>query len=513
VPPPSKPNIVVIVIDDMGWNNLHVPPVHINDEIKSPNLAKFAEAGVTLTNNYAYRYCGPSRASLLTGRLPGHGISEGMFSPAEPYGYNVNLTMLPAKLKAGGYVTRAIGKWHCGFHAVPLLPTSRGFDSYTGYLSGSEDHYTQQTRDVCNNTTVVGTDLWTDDGSGPPGGTNAHGRNGTYSAYTYTALAVAAIEAHAAATSAVAPAAGPPLFLYLALQNIHGPDQVEDRFLAEYDPSIYPARRTINAMVSAADESVGNVTAALDAAGMTHNTVALIISDNGGPIQEPSGSPSPGNNWPLRGGGIKVVGMVKYPATLNANRVWDGLVHSSDWYATLCSLAGVDPSDSGEGKVPIDGVDIWSALVAGTSSPRTELLLGMGNNGSDGSYRTDRPDSLPYWPIGSATGSIKLIVGRQRPSAWVGPRYPNKTTPSTVWPPPSDCQRGCLFNLTADPTESNDLAAVQPAHHYAMMQRYLGLVKKLAAPNGDDAAIAMKIKDPKACERVASTGGWWGPWN
>lgn len=154
------------------------------------------------------------------------------------------------------------------------------------------------------------------------------------------------------------------------------------------------------------------------------------------------------------------------------------------------------------------------ALVAATASPRTELLLGN-HNGTDGSYRCNTPGNLPDWPAGTpTTGGMKLIVGTQRVgSAWVGPRYPNGTTPGTVWPEPADCERGCLYNLTADPTESTDLASVQPAHHYAMMQRFLQLSRVLAAPNGDDEAIAQKITDPRACERVASSGGWWGPWN
>jgi arylsulfatase A-like enzyme len=123
-------------------------------------------------------------------------------------------------------------------------------------------------------------------------------------------------------------------------------------------------------MVSAADETVANVTAAIEASGMANNTITLLLSDNGGPIQEPSGTFSPGNNWPLRGGkygfyegGIKVVGMIKYPARIShgngrAGTVWGGLVHTSDWYATLCNAGGVSPVDTGPGRVPIDGIDV-----------------------------------------------------------------------------------------------------------------------------------------------------------
>ena len=109
---PPRPHMVFIVVDDMGYHNIRAPPLHVNSEISSPRLARMAKEGITLSNYYAYRYCGPSRASLLTGRYPGHGISEGMFSSASPRAYNGNLTLLPAKLKAAGYRTHGIGKWY-----------------------------------------------------------------------------------------------------------------------------------------------------------------------------------------------------------------------------------------------------------------------------------------------------------------------------------------------------------------------------------------------------------------
>ena len=275
-----RPNIVVLVIDDMGYHNLRAPPLHVNGEIESPHLASFAKQGVVLSQYYAYRYCGPSRASLLTGRLPGHGISEAMFSPATPNGYNANLTLLPAKLKAVGYKTHAVGKWHCGYWQRRFLPTMRGFQTFTGYLSGSEDHFTQTTADSCDGSggaRLSAVDLWQDrgDGTQPPGGSAAVGINGSYAAYTYTRLATDVIDAHARA----APRDGAPLFLYLALQNVHGPEEVDPRFLAPYNASMWAPRRTLNAMVSAADESLGNVTAALRRNGMENNTLMLVVSE------------------------------------------------------------------------------------------------------------------------------------------------------------------------------------------------------------------------------------------
>eukprot|EP01050_Picozoa_sp_SAG11_P016144 SAG11_NODE_2167_length_3725_cov_4.938224_2_plen_281_part_00 len=186
---PMKPNIVFVVVDDMGYHNIRAPPLHRNSEISSPMLQRFAAEGITLSSYYAYKYCGPSRASLLSGRFPGHGISEGMFSSASPRAYNGNLTLLPAKLRTAGYRTHGLGKWHLGYFKRQFLPTSRGFLTWLGYLGGAEDHFTQATGDSCAGSGhVVGTDLWADYGnaSQPAGGDNALGTNGTYSGYIYS---------------------------------------------------------------------------------------------------------------------------------------------------------------------------------------------------------------------------------------------------------------------------------------------------------------------------------------
>lgn len=203
-----------------------------------------------------------------------------------------------------------------------------------------------------------------------------------------------------------------------------------------------------------------------------------------------------GGKYSFFEGGINVVGMLRYPRLLGAARagaVYDGLVHACDWYATLATLGGASPDDTGEGRVPIDGLDVLPALASGGPSPRTELLLGMGFENT-GSLRS---------------GEMKLLVGHQMPSAWVGPRYPNASTPTTVWPPALVCQPGCLYNLTADPREEEDLAAAQPALLQRLLARYGALVANLSAPNGGDDA---HHQDPAACAAAEAAGGWWTPW-
>jgi len=171
-------------------------------------------------------------------------------------------------------------------------------------------------------------------------------------------------------------------------------------------------------------------------------------------------------------------------------------MHVSDWYATFCHLAGVDPADSGPDKAPIDSVNMWPGLVSGGESPRRELIVGMAG-GHRGAYRA---------------GSMKLLVGPQM-GPWVGSLYPNSSTPSTVWPPPMICRPACLYNLTADPQEEVDLFAKMAVGSY-LLGRFRTLAVQLSKPDedGDFPGGRRVPTDPEGC-RVAEQSGWWQPWS
>ena len=197
-------------------------------------------------------------------------------------------------------------------------------------------------------------------------------------------------------------------------------------------------------------------------------------------------------------------------------------MHISDWYPTFCGLANISSNDTGPGRVPIDGLDMWSALTMNLTSPHTELILGLGN-GTNGA-------------LISADG-FKIVVGPQTTPFWWGPEFPNKTlscfgpeTPDNVTTSSLDLEcpvacsvTPCLFNILSDPSEYHDLATDEPALLAQMMQRYLQLVQELSAPNSDDpqegAGVVWKdgyhvdvrgIVSP-GCLHVYETG-WWQPW-
>ncbi|KAH8071295.1 sulfuric ester hydrolase [Aureococcus anophagefferens] len=274
-----KPHIVYFLVDDLGWHDV---PWH-NPSLKTPTLAALAADGVVLDRFYAYRFCSPSRSSLLSGRYPMHANQYNMAGDALGGGVHVNMTTIAKKLKGAGYATHQLGKWHAGQSSADLVPAARGFDTSLGYLNGAEDHWTQA-RPACGVGNFV--DLYATDGP-------AFGKNGTYGAQIYHDAALDIIADHDASV---------PLFVYFAFQINHAPMQVPDAYARVYpcdDPKTCGVRSTYQAMTAMADDVVRNATAALKAKGMWDDTLIVLTSDNGGPSGTDADS---SNNFPLRGG-------------------------------------------------------------------------------------------------------------------------------------------------------------------------------------------------------------------
>jgi len=280
----AKPNIVVILTDDLGWNT-----AYNNADIISPHINSLASDGVRLTSHYVYRYCSPTRAALLTGRSPLAlaNCRENFIPITLPQGTDVGFTMLPARLAEAGYVSHQIGKWHQGFHTPDFLPVGRGFNTSYGFLAGGEDHFTQETT-KCDWGKV--TDYWDThapaaDCSVPPPDrqpcpqwtveekrSSAAAANGMCASATYTncawdgaanqcfqckpkrytgfdfaAKAVELIAAHDAAAA--------PMFMYLALHNTHAPIEAPPEFESLYS---FPLKKqnVFDGMVSVVDSTV-----------------------------------------------------------------------------------------------------------------------------------------------------------------------------------------------------------------------------------------------------------------
>ena len=136
----KPPNIIFILADDLGYNNVG----YHNPKIITPHIDELARRGVTLEQNYMQPLCTPSRSSLLTGMYPYHiGRQQWVIYPTTPTGLTLNRTLLPEALKSFGYDTHLVGKWHLGHCNEAYLPLSRGFDTHFGYWEGSEAYWTK----------------------------------------------------------------------------------------------------------------------------------------------------------------------------------------------------------------------------------------------------------------------------------------------------------------------------------------------------------------------------------
>ena len=480
----DKPHIVFMLVDDWGWANVGYhrdPPTR---EVDTPNMDSLVKEGLELDQHYVYQFCSPSRSSLMTGRLPIHvndlNSAIGLYNPEDPVsgfaGIPRNMTGIASKMKEAGYATHMVGKWHAGAATPDHVPTGRGFETSFGYLGGANDYYTER-EGGCNKTPIV--DLW--DTDKPATGVNGTGPD-NYEEALFAERLQQVVSNHDTST---------PLFLYYAPHIVHSPYEVPDRYLQKFNFIDYKPRQTYSAMVKYLDDVVGNLTSALKKVGLWDNLLFITSSDNGGPIYQAA------NNYPQRGskhsdwqGGVRVNAFVSggyLPDKMRGQKT-DGYIHLADWYATLCGLAGVDPTDEAAAKAklpPIDSMDIWP-LISGvnTTSPRTDIPI---------SHNT------------LISGDYKIITSDVDHSAWTGPVFPNTTTTAKQVDITVHCGDGCLFNIKEDPFEYENLATKMPDVLAQMQKKLQKYQETYFHPNRGSSS-------PEACKTALNKyGGFWGP--
>ena len=470
VPSPVKPNIVFVLVDDWGFADVGFH----NPKVKSPNFDDLAKTGLILNRHYVFKYCSPSRASLLTGRWPHHAHQWNVLITM-PLGTNINMTLLPAKLKQAGYSTHMVGKWHQGYFEPAYLPVNRGFDTSTGFLNGESDHM--------NEKRVCAVDYWKNKAPDP--------RNGTYDAYTYKKDLTDIISQHDTSK---------PFFLYLPLHNVHAPFEAPQEWIDLYpEGSTCTFRRTYQAMVSVADNVTGLVVQLLKKRNMWDNTLMVVSADNGG-------APCAGSNYPLKGckatffeGGVRSLAFANGGVLPDSMRgkTSEGFIHLADWYPTFCKMAGVDPSDSGTGKLPVDGLDVWR-IISGenATTQHEEIVLGY-NYSSAGAI---------------IVGEYKLIVGKQKHGC-DSLMFCPLDYPCTKGTEGNDCDPYCLYNIVEDPGERQDLAHTKPDILKMMVDRYNNHAKEPQDMLDQGYHSEKELpKDDKACEFMEQHGGYWQPW-
>ncbi|XP_018496954.2 arylsulfatase B [Galendromus occidentalis] len=514
--PQRRPNVVVILADDMGWNDVSFTG---SGQIPTPNLDALASAGVILQNHYVQPFCTPSRAALLTGMYPIHsGMQHYVIRSREPWGLPLDFKLLPQHLKDLGYRTHLIGKWHLGQFKKEFLPTRRGFDSHLGYYNGYIDYFTHNhtyKRDSA-------LDFFKDE-------VPYHSEE--YATRLFTDRAEEIIRDHDVDN---------PLFLYFAHLAVHratdrdpfqAPQETIDKFSYVGDRN----RTTFAAMLAELDVSVGRVVEALAKKGILDNTIILFSSDNGGQATAPM--ENTGTNFPLRGqkrtlfeGGTRVPAFVWSPLIRRPRRVFYDMVHIVDWLPTIYSLAGGDPRNLGR----IDGMNVWGAVSDGMASPRTEILYNIDPVQRDLAIRVGRYKLL-YGPMynltewydnrgfGYASHSVlerymdKSAVARVLRDLgywWKGREEDYSRRPTWQWREetrvhcgnPSSAtacnpsEQPCLFDLATDPCEYNNLYG-----QLTQVARYL--LSRLEA----HARSARPINN-KPDDYSFQPNATWGPW-
>jgi arylsulfatase A-like enzyme len=361
----AAPNVIIFYADDLGWGELGCQG---SKDIPTPNIDSLATGGVRCTQGYvAATYCSPSRAGLMTGRYPTRFGHENNAVAGEKSGTGLSLreTTLPSRLKACGYDTICVGKWHLGF-GPEYRPTARGFDEFYGTLANTPFFHPTNFIDSRKSPEVV--------------------KVQDSAFYTTDAYADRSVDWLKSRTNA-------PWFLYLPFNAQHAPLQATQKYLDRFAGITDQKRRTFAAMLAAMDDAVGRVLTAVRERGQEENTLIFFIADNGGPTQ---GTTS--QNGPLRGfktntyeGGPRVPFLVQWKGRLPAGRTYDLPVMNLDVAPTILASAG-KPIDAAE---KLDGVDL------------VPFLTGKA---------TGRPHETMFWRFGDQwavrNGDWKLVVSK-----------------------------------------------------------------------------------------------------
>jgi arylsulfatase A len=337
----KRPNVVFILIDDMGFADLSS---YGATDVKTPNIDRIGTEGVRLTNCYSNGpVCTPTRCGFITGRYQQRvGLEWAIYPGQKDPGLMTTEPSIGRMLKQKGYATAIFGKWHLGY-LPEFSPNAHGFDEYMGLLSGNVDHYSHKEindeHDWYENTV----------NTVEPG----------YSTDLITARAVQFVDAHAEN----------PFFLYVPYNAVHWPFNPPDK------PESVRTRKTWFSgtrkddyipMLEHVDKGVGQILAALERHNLTRDTLVIFTDDNGGERLSNMGplAKSKGTLWE---GGVHVPGLVRWPARIPAGRVVDTPVITMDFTATIAKIVGAEPVK------PFDGLDLFPLLDGSGTLPERAL--------------------------------------------------------------------------------------------------------------------------------------------
>jgi arylsulfatase A-like enzyme len=377
----KKPNILLIVADDLGYGELGFQG---NKEIPTPHLDSLAQNGVRFTNGYVSGpYCSPTRAALLTGRYQqrfGHEFNPGKAEGTKTIGLSLEERTIADRLKAAGYVTGMFGKWHLG-NAPEFHPLKRGFDEYYGFLGGAHTYLgVGAAQNVIQRGTKPEKEI-------------------DFTTAAFARETVRFIEQNKEK----------PWFVYLPFNAVHGPLEAPQSYLEKFAHIADEKRRTYAAMESALDDAVGTVLAKLAELKLEENTLIVFFTDNGGPtrVNTSSNGPLSGFKAQVLEGGVRVPFVVQWKGKLPAGKVYDAPVIQLDVQPTVLAAAGV----ASDAAAKFDGVNLLPYLTGEkTDAPHSTLFWRFGQQ---------RAVRSGDWKLTDTGGGAKLFnltndIGEQK---------------------------------------------------------------------------------------------------
>ncbi|MFC1479234.1 sulfatase-like hydrolase/transferase [Planctomycetota bacterium] len=434
----KKPNIVFILVDDMGYGDFSA----FNNGLSStPNLDSLMNESLCFTQQYtASPVCNPSRACLLTGRYPHR---TGSIDTLEWRGLERlalrEITMADV-LSSAGYTTGLVGKWHLGAYDMRYHPLNRGFDETVCFRGGMHDYY--DWRVEFNEQVVRG--------------------DGRYLTDVWTEEAVSFIERHAH---------DEPFFLHVTYNAPHTPLQAPEKEVKPFKEKnqFTEAVSTIYGMIHRMDTGVGRILDALKKEGLEENTAVFFSSDNGPQFGGEGDNCKNRFNCHFNGakgsvyeGGIRVPMLIRHPSGMDAPGKVNDMVHFSDWFPTICALAGTElPNDT-----HIDGVNILPLVKGEKGNVCTERywqwnrytpLVTCNAAVRDGNWKLVRP-AIPE-AMQAPCCDPWLKISMYEPEHFIENGLIDEPEPERTIPPPPVPE---LYNIAEDPLEQNNLAETCP---------------------------------------------------
>lgn len=329
-----KPNILFILIDDLGWQDLQC---YGSKFYETPNINRLREEGMMFTNAYsACPVCSPTRASILTGKNPARLHFTGHITATEKHRYpehgriippkdlmyvSLEEIMIPEALKPLGYSTASIGKWHVGIDEK-YFPIHQGFDvNLGGYSKGATPTHWAPYKDTKNdlNPSLQNLD---------------EGKPGEYLADRLTDEAIKFIGDHKEH----------PFFVYLSHYSVHIPLEAPDSLIQKYEKKMvsnHSQKSPVYAsMIENVDNNIGRILSKLDKLGLTENTIIVFFSDNGGYLPSTDNTPLRQGKGFLYEGGIRVPLIIKWPGHVAGGTVCSEPVISDDLFPTIMDMVG-----------------------------------------------------------------------------------------------------------------------------------------------------------------------------